>query len=190
VLETALVSCAAWRRDGHELSIAVNLSPQSLADPTLTDEVAALLVKTGLPATALTLEITENGVMDDPTRSLATLKSLHALGITLSIDDFGTGHSSLGRVAELPIQEIKIDKSFVRGLITNRSKMAVTDAAIQLGHTLNLKVVAEGVEERDEYDYLVSQGCDVVQGYYTSRPLPGDRFTAWLGTYTSTVTGF
>ena len=190
VLETALVSCATWRRDGHELSIAVNLSPQSLADPTLTDEVAALLAKTGLPATALTLEITENGVMDDPTRSLATLKSLRALGVTLSIDDFGTGHSSLGRVAELPIQEIKIDKSFVRGLITNRSKMAVTDAAIQLGHTLNLMVVAEGVEERDEYDYLISQGCDVVQGYYTSRPLPGDRFAAWLGTYTATVTGF
>ncbi|MEN3304342.1 MAG: hypothetical protein V7603_544 [Micromonosporaceae bacterium] len=180
VLETALVACAGWRRAGHDLSVAVNLSPHSLSDPTLTDQVVALLEKTGVPAAALTLEITENGVMDNPSRGIATLRSLRAQGIILSIDDFGTGQSSLGRLAELPIQEIKIDKSFVRGLTHNTTRRAVTDAAIRLAHTLDLTVVAEGVEEAAEYDYLLSQGCDTVQGYHISRPLPPDRMMAWL----------
>ncbi len=180
VLETALTARARWRRAGHDLCVAVNISPHSLTDPDLTDQVAALLAKTGVPAEALILEITENGVMADPTRSIEALHALRSLGVKLSIDDFGTGHSSLGRLAELPIQEIKIDKSFVSGLTHDRTRRAVTDAAIQLAHTLDLTVVAEGVEQPAEHRYLLHQGCDMIQGYYTSRPLPPDQMFAWL----------
>jgi diguanylate cyclase (GGDEF)-like protein len=180
VLETALRACAGWRRAGHELSVAVNLSPYSLTDPALTGQVAALLRASGLPASALILEITENGVMEDPVRSIAALHTLRGLGVTLSIDDFGTGHSSLGRLAELPIQEIKIDKSFIQGLTHDRSRRAVTDAAIRLAHTLDLTVVAEGVEQQSEHAYLLRRGCDAIQGYYTSRPMTGDQMAAWL----------
>jgi diguanylate cyclase (GGDEF)-like protein len=180
VLQSALSACARWRAAGHHLSVAVNLSPYSLTDPTLTEQVATLLAHTGVPASALILEITENGVMEDPTRSIAALYDLRQLGVTLSIDDFGTGHSSLGRLAELPIQEIKIDKTFIQGLTYDRSRQAVTAAAIQLAHTLDLTVVGEGVEQPSEYEYLLSQGCDTVQGYYTSRPLPAEQMIAWL----------
>jgi EAL domain-containing protein (putative c-di-GMP-specific phosphodiesterase class I) len=180
VLDTALAQCAAWRRAGHHISVAVNLSPHSLSDETLTAEVQAALLRNGVPARALTLELTENGVMEDPTRSLRTLESLQALGVTLSIDDFGTGHSSLGRLVELPIQEVKIDKSFVRDLTTNPSRRAVTDASLQLGHALDLIVVAEGIETQTEYEYLRRQGCDTIQGYYVSRPLAADAFLLWL----------
>jgi diguanylate cyclase (GGDEF)-like protein len=180
VLHTALASCAAWRRAGQQISVAVNLSPHILADETLVDEVRQALHEHGLPAAALTLEITENGIMDDPTHSHRTLESLHALGVKLSIDDFGTGHSSLGRLAELPIQEMKIDKSFVRHLGVNPSRRAVTDASLRLGRALDLIVVAEGVEDHAEFEYLRRQGCDAVQGYYVSRPLPAAEFLTWL----------
>ncbi|HKT06046.1 MAG TPA: EAL domain-containing protein [Rugosimonospora sp.] len=180
VLESALLACQGWRASGYELAVAVNLSPHSFDDAALTDQVATLLAKTGVPAGALTLEITENGVMDNPAQSAATLHALRALGVTLSIDDFGTGHSSLGRLADLPIQEIKIDKSFVRGLTHDRGRRAVTGTAIQLAHTLDLTVVAEGVEDISEYEYLRDHGCDRVQGYYTCRPLPPEQLIIWL----------
>jgi diguanylate cyclase (GGDEF)-like protein len=180
VLDTALAACSAWRRTGHHISVAVNLSPHIVADQTLTDEVRQALEAHDLPASALILEITENGIMDHPTHSRRTLASLHALGVNLSIDDFGTGHSSLGRLAELPIQEMKIDKSFVRHLSTEPSRRAVTDASLQLGRALNLTVVAEGVEDRTEFEYLRNHGCDAIQGYYISRPLPAAEFQTWL----------
>jgi diguanylate cyclase (GGDEF)-like protein len=180
VLDTALAACAGWRRDGHDMSVAVNLSPQVLADRGLAGDVRAALARHGLPPAALTLEITETGIMADPTHSLATLDALHAMGVQLSIDDFGTGHSSLGRLAELPIQEVKIDKSFVRDLTTKAGRRAVTDATLHLGRALDLLVVAEGVETAEEFDYLRAGGCGAVQGYYVSRPLPAAEFTAWL----------
>ena len=180
VLDRALAECASWRRAGHDIAVAVNLSPQMIADQTLIHDVQQALVKHGVPAASLTLEITETGIIDDPTHSMITLTSLHALGVTLSVDDFGTGHSSLGRLAELPVQEVKIDKGFVRHLATRRAGRAVTDAALHLGRALDLVVVAEGVETRSEFDYLRERGCDVIQGYYISRPLPPDAFLAWL----------
>jgi diguanylate cyclase (GGDEF)-like protein len=180
VLHTALASCAEWRRAGHELSVAVNLSPQSITDRTLVDEVRQALAAYGVPAAALTLEITENGIMEDPTHSLSVLQALRALGVTLSVDDFGTGHSSLGRLAGLPVQEMKIDKGFVRDLPTNRSGQAVTDASLRLGHALGLHVVAEGAETEAEFEHLRRLGCDSVQGYYISRPLAADQFRTWL----------
>ncbi|MFC3381136.1 putative bifunctional diguanylate cyclase/phosphodiesterase [Couchioplanes azureus] len=180
ILDTALAACADWRRGGRDLSVAVNLSPQILTEPGLADDVSDALRRYGLPPSALTLEITENGVMEDPARSVRTLELLHALGVKLSIDDFGTGHSSLGRLAELPIHEMKIDKSFVRGLTTDQTRRAVTDAALQLGRTLGLIVVAEGVEDESELEYLRVHGCSAIQGYYISRPLPPEEFADWL----------
>jgi EAL domain-containing protein (putative c-di-GMP-specific phosphodiesterase class I) len=187
VLDAALSSCAAWHRAGHELSVAVNLSPQTITDPTLTSAVLDALTNHGLPPRSLTLEITETGIMEDPIHSLSILESIRALGVQLSVDDFGTGHSSLGRLADLPVQEMKIDKGFVTDLITDRSRRAVTDASLQLGHALGLHVVAEGVETEAEFEYLRRLGCDSVQGYYISRPLPADNFLSWLSTWHRTT---
>jgi diguanylate cyclase (GGDEF)-like protein len=180
VLEVSLRSCAAWRRAGHNLHVAVNLSPNSLLDLDLPDIVSRLLGQTGVPARALTLEITESTIMADPTGSLVTLDRLHALGVRLSIDDFGTGYSSLGRLRELPIHEMKIDKSFVQRIAVDHRDRAVVRSAVQLGHALDLEVVAEGVEDGETYAHLVREGCDLVQGYFVSRPLPPDEFATWL----------
>ena len=180
VLDAALAGRADWHRAGHHIGVAVNLSPHVLTDSTLIGSIDAALRRSGTPASALTLELTENGVMEDPVRSLATLAGLRELGVKLSIDDFGTGHSSLDRLAQLPIHEVKIDKTFVRGLIADDRRRAVTDASVRLGHSLGLTVVAEGVEEEAEYEYLQRLGCDVAQGYLISKPLPGDEFLAWL----------
>ncbi|BCY11471.1 bifunctional diguanylate cyclase/phosphodiesterase [Actinoplanes sp. L3-i22] len=180
VLDTALAECASWRAGGHDMSVAVNLSPDLLADQTVAGQVQEALDRHGLPARALTLEITENGIMADPENARRTLDTLFALGVTLSIDDFGTGHSSLGRLAHLPIHEMKIDKSFIRHIVTDRNRRAVTDAALQLARALDLTVVAEGVEEQAELDYLRQHGCDAVQGYLVSRPIPAAAFRDWL----------
>ena len=182
VLETALQRRAEWAAAGHDLHVAVNLSPNSLLDADLPDIVARLLTRTGSPPRALTLEITEGTILADPDGSMATLERLHALGVDLSIDDFGTGYSSLGRLRELPIHEVKIDKSFVQRMATDHRDRAVVRSAVQLGHALELQVVAEGVEDEETYAYLAAEGCDVVQGYLVSRPLPPEEFGAWLDT--------
>jgi diguanylate cyclase (GGDEF)-like protein len=181
VLEVALRRCAAWRRTGHDLHVAVNLSPNSLVDQTLPDVVSRLLGQCGVPASALVLEITESSIMADPARSIATLDRLHALGVKLAIDDFGTGYSSLGRLRELPIHEMKIDKSFVQRISIDHRDRAVVRSAVQLGHALDLAVVAEGVEDEATYQLLTREGCNVVQGYFVSKPLPADEFANWLG---------
>jgi diguanylate cyclase (GGDEF)-like protein len=180
VLELALRRRAGWARAGYDLHIAVNLSPNSLMDAELPEIVARLLAETGNAPATLTLEITESTILTDPARSLATLERLHALGVKLSIDDFGTGYSSLGRLRELPIHEVKIDKSFVQRVALDDRDRAVVRSAVQLGHALDLEVVAEGVEDAETYEYLAQEGCDVVQGYLLSRPLPPDEFQAWL----------
>jgi diguanylate cyclase (GGDEF)-like protein len=180
VLEVALRRCAAWRRSGHEMHVAVNLSPNSLHDANLPETVARLLGQTGVPPGALLLEITESSIMADPTGSRLTLDRLNTLGVKLAIDDFGTGYSSLGRLRELPIHEVKIDKSFVQRVSVDHRDRAVVRSAIQLGHALDLEVVAEGVEDADTLAHLTREGCNLVQGYFISRPLPADEFATWL----------
>ncbi|MEV6302662.1 EAL domain-containing protein [Actinoplanes sp. NPDC051861] len=187
VLDTALAACASWRASGRELSVAVNLSPDMLADPGLTAQVREALHRHGMPAHALTLEITENGIMADPANARRSLDALHSLGVKLSIDDFGTGHSSLGRLAHLPIHEVKIDKSFIRHIVTDRNRRAVTDAALQLASALDLTVVAEGVEEQAELDHLRDRDCHAIQGYLIAKPLPPDVFAAWLDSHETAV---
>ncbi|WP_433796536.1 putative bifunctional diguanylate cyclase/phosphodiesterase [Actinoplanes sp. CA-252034] len=180
VLGVALRNCAAWRRAGHDMHIAVNLSPNTLVDETLPDMVLRLLAENDVPPTALTLEITEGILMADSDDSLETLQRLRRLGIKISIDDFGTGYSSLGRLRDLPIDEVKIDKSFVRHAAHDQRDQALVRSIVQLGHALGLSVVAEGVEDETTYGYLADTGCDVVQGYHVSRPLPEDKFAVWL----------
>ncbi|GAB3864499.1 putative bifunctional diguanylate cyclase/phosphodiesterase [Dactylosporangium cerinum] len=180
VLEVALRRCASWRRMGHDMHVAVNLSPNSLQEADLPDIVARLLGQAGVPASALTLEITESSIMDDPAGSLVTLDRLHALGVKLAIDDFGTGYSSLGRLRELLIHEMKIDKSFVQRIAVDHRDRAVVRSAVQLGHALDLEVVAEGVEDEQTLNHLRIEGCNLVQGYFISKPLPADEFADWL----------
>ena len=185
VLDLSLRNCAAWRRAGHRVQLAVNLSPNTLLDDTLPEVIVRLLAQNDVPAAALTLEITESTLMADPEGSLVTLNRLRSLGIKISIDDFGTGYSSLGRLRELPIDEVKIDKTFVQNAAHDHRDRALVRSTVELGHALDLHVVAEGVEDGETYAFLAGTGCDIVQGYHIARPLPADQFTEWLNRTTS-----
>lgn len=187
VLRTALEECSRWRAAGQPLGIAVNLSTRSLSDPELPGRLAAELAATGVPAGAVTLEVTESAVMTDVQRSVEVLDRLRALGVVLSVDDFGTGQSSLAYLQDLPVQELKIDKSFVQDMSSRPGSLAIVRAAIDLGHALGMTVVAEGVEDEATRAHLASAGCDVLQGYLFSRPLPADQFAVWLGAHAGAV---
>jgi EAL domain-containing protein (putative c-di-GMP-specific phosphodiesterase class I) len=147
----------------------------------LADQIAELLDAVGVAASRLMLEITESFIMADPARARDILKRLWTMGIRLAIDDFGTGYSSLGYLKRLPVQAIKIDKTFVRGLMRDRHDAAIVRATIDLGHHLGLTVVAEGVEDQQTWHGLVALGCDEAQGYYISPPLAADDLSRWLG---------
>ncbi|GAA4746629.1 EAL domain-containing protein [Modestobacter marinus] len=180
VLDAALTACAGWRHLGHDLGVAVNLSARSLTDPGLPAQVRAALTAAGLPPDVLTLEITETAVMSDLRRSSGVLRELRGLGVRLSVDDFGTGQSSLAYLKQLPVHEVKIDKSFVMGMADDRADAAIVRATIDLGHALGLRVVAEGVEDLTTQSLLAGWGCDLVQGYHVSRPVPAPALSQWL----------
>ncbi|WP_190820663.1 putative bifunctional diguanylate cyclase/phosphodiesterase [Saccharopolyspora pogona] len=180
VMECSLVKIRQWMDRGLRMSVAVNLSVHNLADETFPDRVGEALLRHDIPPELLTFELTESGVMADPERSLPLLRRLHAMGVVLAVDDFGTGYSSLAYLRQLPVDEVKIDKSFVLGMGTNLGDMAVVRSIVELGHSLDLAVVAEGVEDDAARDQLVKMGCDVAQGYLISRPLSEERFEAWL----------
>ncbi|MEB3368690.1 putative bifunctional diguanylate cyclase/phosphodiesterase [Saccharopolyspora mangrovi] len=180
VMECALIKIRQWLDRGLRMSVAVNLSVRNLADETFPDRVAEALERHDIPPELLTLELTESSVMADKERSLPVLRRLHAMGVVLAVDDFGTGYSSLAYLRQLPVDEVKIDKSFVLGMGTDLSDLAVVRTIVELGHSLDLAVVAEGVEDDAARDQLVGMGCDVAQGYLISRPLSEERFEAWL----------
>lgn len=182
VLETALRQVAAWRQGGLDLGVAVNLSMRALHDPTLPETVDWLLRRHAVTPTDLTLEVTESSLMADPATASSVLEKLQELGCHISIDDFGTGYSSLAYIKHLPVNEIKIDKSFVLGMGTDDRDRAIVRSVSDLGHNLGLRVVAEGVETAESLDTLRALGCDVVQGYFVSRPLPAGELEAWLRT--------
>ena len=179
VLRTALEQCHEWRRQGHELGVAVNLSVQSLLDTELPVRIERLLARTQTEPGWLTLEVTESGIMD-PRRGLAALEALAALGVKLSIDDFGTGYSSLSYLARLPVHELKIDKSFVMAMGAESSSATIVHAVVDLGENLGLEVVAEGIEDRITWDALRTAGCHVGQGYYISKPVPASTLDVWM----------
>ena len=184
VLDTVLAQLSVWHHRNMKISAAVNLSVRNLSGPIFPQIIRTALEIHGVPAELLTLEITESSVMANPERSLPILRELHAMGIRLSVDDFGTGYSSLAYLRRLPIDEIKIDRSFVQGMVTDLSDHAIVRAIIELGHSLGLRVVAEGVEEEAARDALRMLACDEMQGFLLARPMPIEKLEAWLATRT------
>ena len=172
VLDAALQQVRVWKDEGRELSVAVNLSARSFLDAQLAIEIPRLLEKHGVDASLLELEITESMLMLDPGRAQAVLERLSRIGLTLSVDDFGTGYSSLANLKRLPVDVIKIDKSFVMDMAIDASDAAIVRSTIDLAHNLGLRVVAEGVESHQAWTRLTELGCDLAQGFYVSRPLP------------------
>lgn len=180
VLTKAIFQCAALHKTGIMISMAVNFSARNLHDKHLAFEIATLLERAHLRPDYLILEITESAVMADPVFGLEILNQFDKMGVTLAIDDFGTGYSSLSYLSKLPMNEIKIDKSFVLNMMQDPQASVIVRSTIELGHNLGLKVVAEGVETQEVWDQLTRWGCDTAQGYYMSRPLPEEKLMQWL----------
>jgi diguanylate cyclase (GGDEF)-like protein len=180
VLDLALARCRRWLDEDIALPVAVNLSARCLSEPDLVPRVARALQRHGVPGELLTLELTEGSVISDSVRGSSVLGDLHALGLRLSMDDFGTGYSSLSQLRQLPIDEVKIDKSFVLGMSTSQGESFIARSIIELAHNLGLQVVAEGVEDEVTRNLLAEMGCDKLQGFLVSRPLPDDKLEGWL----------
>jgi EAL domain-containing protein (putative c-di-GMP-specific phosphodiesterase class I) len=180
VLDNALAQARVWRDAGQDLTMAVNLAAPNIADATLPDAVAALLERHGVPGDRLECEISEHTVMADPRRAMAILERLRGLGVKLSLDDFGTGHSSLSYLKRLPLDEVKIDRSFVMGMTDDDNDAAIVRTTIDLARNLGLDVVAEGVESETILRNLSELSCDIAQGFYLSRPLPAAELDGWL----------
>jgi diguanylate cyclase (GGDEF)-like protein len=172
VVELALAQARRWRDAGYELQMAVNTTVADLLDATFPDEVQAALARHGVPAESLVLEVTESSVLADPDRISAVMQRLRELGVELSLDDFGTGYSSMAHLKALPVGELKIDRSFVSRMCSDTTDAAIVYALIQLARKLDMRLVAEGVEDRWTWDALRVLDCDLVQGYLISRPLP------------------
>jgi predicted signal transduction protein with EAL and GGDEF domain len=182
VLQQSLEQCLQWHTAGREVGVGVNLSAQSLSDPRLPETIERVVRAVGADFHWLELEITESAIMADVERSMRVLHGLHDLGIRISVDDFGTGYSSLTYLRRLPVDTVKIDRSFVVEMAVNPEDAIIVRSVIDLAHNLGLSVVAEGVEDSAAYAMLVSMGCEVVQGYYLSRPLRSDDIAEWLVT--------
>ncbi len=179
VLDLALDQAAAWLRQGAPLQVAVNLSARNLADEQLDGLVAQLLARHDVPAALLKLEVTESALMVDPARSRALLHRLVALGVDIAIDDFGAGYTSLGQLRDLPVTELKVDRSFIATMCAEPSNGLIVASLIELCHSLGMTAVAEGVETHQVLAELAALTCDVVQGYHVSRPLTAAAFDAW-----------
>ncbi len=182
VLSTGLKQYQKWRGQGTGInfSISINLSTRNLHDPQFPRAVEDFLKEWDVKPESLEFEITESAVMADPDQALRVLNELDDIGVLLSIDDFGTGYSSLAYLKKLPVDEIKIDKSFVMNMVSDDSDAMIVRSTIDLAHNLGLNVIAEGVESREVLQILNELGCDKAQGYYICRPVPADRFIAWL----------
>ncbi|WP_420451581.1 putative bifunctional diguanylate cyclase/phosphodiesterase [Ilumatobacter sp.] len=180
VLRMSLRTAAAWRRAGHDLGVAVNLSALDLVDDRLALRVAGHLADADLPADRLTLEVTESSLLVDTPRTMATVEQLGELGVKLSLDDFGTGYSSLSYLRRLPAHELKVDRSFVSTLLVDHQDEVIVRSTIDLGHHLGMEVVAEGIEDVSTAERLRELGCDLGQGYGIARPMHPDGFAAWL----------
>jgi diguanylate cyclase (GGDEF)-like protein len=181
VLASALAQCAAWNASGHELHVAVNLTIPDLLDLELPDRIGALLEQTGVAAEQLELEITETTILADPFRVRQVLTRLNEMGLRLAVDDFGTGYSSLAYLKRLPVQTIKIDRSFVSGMCDDPSDATIVRSTIDLGRNLGLTIVAEGVESLEIWNALRELGCSLAQGYLIGRPMPAQELVPQLG---------
>jgi len=182
VLDTALTQCAAWKQQGLDISVAVNLSTNCILDQQLIDWINDWFACHTLPPSRLVLEITEGAMMVDLARAVEVLKQFAQMGIGISVDDYGTGFSSLAYLKRLPINELKIDRSFVMEMLSNENDAVIVRSTIELAHNLGLHIVAEGVESQDMLDALKTMGCDYAQGYHISRPVSADALLAWWKT--------
>ena len=180
VFTAAIAQAAEWRSAGFDLTVSVNLSPRNLGEDDLVESIARLLDEYELPPGSLVVELTETTVMSSPGRAAEVMRRLRAIGVKISIDDFGTGHSSLAYLTTLPNDELKVDKSFIQAMSTDPNAETVVRAIVDLARSLHLDVVAEGVETNEDAAVLRSIGCATGQGYLFSRPLPGGVMTAWL----------
>jgi diguanylate cyclase (GGDEF)-like protein len=183
VLKEAISQCSHWNRQGKQLSVSVNLSTRNLQDPGLFEVVEANLTTYDCDPALLILEVTESAMMMEPEHASQLLNRMDAMGVCISIDDFGTGFSSLAYLKQLPVDELKIDKSFVMNINNNENDAVIVRSTIDLAKNLGLKVVAEGVENADTWDILAILGCDFAQGFYMSKPLPPDQLDKWLQEY-------
>ncbi|HEY6095632.1 MAG TPA: EAL domain-containing protein, partial [Gallionellaceae bacterium] len=181
VMRTACHQLHQWQKAGlTTLQMSINLSARQFHQKNLAQVVSAIVVAENVGAAQLEFEITESMAMDNPQETIETMRMLHSLGIRLAIDDFGTGYSSMSYLKRFPVNTLKLDRSFVKDIETDRSDAAICSATIALAHNLGLEVVAEGVETQRQYDYLKQLGCDMIQGFYFSRPLPVDEAEAYI----------
>jgi diguanylate cyclase (GGDEF)-like protein len=183
VLRKAIDQRGIWGRMGLELKLSVNLSVRDLLDPELAGYIETLLCENGLNSSSIMFEVTESSIMSDPAKTIEVLEDLHAMGIGLSVDDFGTGYSSLTYLKQLPVSEVKIDKSFVTNVTSDPNDVAIVRSIADLGGHFGLSIVAEGVEDQLAWDTVRSLGCTLGQGYHLARPLPSDEFEAWVAEY-------
>ena len=188
VLEMAVRQANEWRSGGRSLTVAVNLSASNLLDAQLPGQIDLLLTALGVPFQLLELEITETVLMADPVRTLQILGALRALGVRLAVDDYGTGYSSLSYLQDLPVDDLKLDRSFVMRSTTDPRSAAIVASTIGLAHSLKMRIIAEGVETADVLELLIGAGCDVAQGYHLGRPLPADQFGVWLDGHPAPIT--
>jgi len=180
VMKTALSQCAVWMKEGLDIKISINISAHNLMDLSLPSKVAVLLKEYQLAPEKLVLEVTESVFMLDPDRSLIVLDELNSLGVALSIDDYGTGYSSLAYLRKLPVHELKIDQGFIFEMLGNDNDAMIVSSTVALAHSLGLSVVAEGVETEEAWKHLQALGCDTIQGYFISAPLPPESFIEWI----------
>lgn len=189
-LTTAVRECRLWIEEGLDIPVSVNLTGVDLLDPNLPCFILETLRDHDLDPSYLTLEITEQSLVYDMAHAAIVLQCLRDLGTRIAIDDFGTGHSSLERIKNLPIDELKIDRSFVKELPDNRKDVAIVRATIDLAHNLGMEVIAEGVESRPAMQWLASQGCEKAQGFFISRPMPAETFSQWVNHFSGDVTAY
>lgn len=187
VVNTALTQCVQWRKEGKDLKVAINISAVDLTQDHFSDWMMEMLTQYQLPPQAIVLEVTESAVMRDIDKALAALRCLSEHGVSLSIDDYGTGYSSMAQLKCLPVDELKIDKSFVLSLVRGSDDYVIVKSTIELGHNMGLKIVAEGVETQVALDLLAELKCDLAQGFYLSRPLSQEKLDTWLLENTSKV---
>ena len=185
VLDLGLGDLRRWTDDGRKLSLSLNISVRSLLDRRFPEEVEKLLALHGVDGKALTLELTESSLMVDPEVAKKTMRHLAELGVSVAIDDFGTGYSSLAYLTDLPIGELKIDKSFVRAMGSDARNAIVVRSTIELAHNLGLRTVAEGIEDAFTFERLRALGCELAQGFHMSRPLPAESLMSWWDVHTA-----
>lgn len=183
VIKEAVRQCKALEERGFIIQLSVNLSARDLQDEYLPYHLMQILNEHALPAERLTLEVTENSVMEDLRHAVSILECIRDIGIRIAMDDFGTGHSSLAQLRNIPMNELKIDKSFVLNLTRDEHNDSIVRTTVQLAHSMKLAVVAEGVEDESTLRHLAEIGCEQAQGYFIGKPMPEERFVAWLAAF-------